>query len=204
MGWFIPRADGTANQVIETDGAGALSFVTPSGGAWAYLGIVTATGAATVDFESLISATYDNYQIVCNGFSPDGDSVDVNLRVGTGGTPTYQTSAYSWGYARTTELGTASLAGSASDGDIKLMNSMGTDAVDASDGVINVFNANDASYPTNITWDLSGGGGGGVGELMRWHGGGRWETATAITALRVMATSGNISGVFRLYGQVLA
>ena len=30
--WTLPSADGTSGQVLQTDGSGALSFTTPSGG----------------------------------------------------------------------------------------------------------------------------------------------------------------------------
>ena len=48
-GLTFPPADGTAGQVIETDGAGVLSFVTPSGGDFLPLAGGTMTGNIVFD-----------------------------------------------------------------------------------------------------------------------------------------------------------
>ena len=48
-GLIYPTADGTAGQVIETDGAGVLSFVTPSGGDFLPLAGGTMTGNIVFD-----------------------------------------------------------------------------------------------------------------------------------------------------------
>ncbi len=48
-GLTFPTADGTAGQVIETDGAGVLTFVTPSGGAFLPLAGGTMTGNIVFD-----------------------------------------------------------------------------------------------------------------------------------------------------------
>ena len=49
LGLTFPTADGTAGQVIETDGAGVLSFVTPSGGDFLPLAGGTMTGNIVFD-----------------------------------------------------------------------------------------------------------------------------------------------------------
>jgi hypothetical protein len=51
-GLTFPTADGTAGQVIETDGAGVLTFVTPSGGAFLPLAGGTMTGNIVFDGSS--------------------------------------------------------------------------------------------------------------------------------------------------------
>ena len=75
-GLTFPTADGTAGQVIETDGAGVLSFVTPSGGDFLPLAGGTMTGAIVFDGTSgqyISKGTFDtsrggNYgiSIVCS------------------------------------------------------------------------------------------------------------------------------------------
>ena len=75
-GLTFPTSDGTAGQVIETDGAGVLSFVTPSGGDFLPLAGGTMTGAIVFDGTSgqyISKGTFDtsrggNYgiSIVCS------------------------------------------------------------------------------------------------------------------------------------------
>jgi hypothetical protein len=53
-------AVGTAGQVLQTNGAGAPTWVTPAGGNWILLQTNAFTSAATVDFSNM-SSTYDLY-----------------------------------------------------------------------------------------------------------------------------------------------
>lgn len=92
----LPSADGTSGQVIQTNGSGTLSFVTPAGGSWTYLSSVTASNSATVDVETTFSSTYDMYAIVVTGFRSQNDGVDLRGRYkisGSYATANYQTFA---------------------------------------------------------------------------------------------------------------
>ena len=54
-------AIGTSGQVLQTNGAAAPTWVTPSGGGTVYISTITATAASTVSFTSVINSTYDDY-----------------------------------------------------------------------------------------------------------------------------------------------
>ena len=62
---------GSSGQVLTSQGSGsAPQWATPAGGAWRHLATRTASSATTVEFTSLISATYTNYVLI-------GDNVRV-------------------------------------------------------------------------------------------------------------------------------
>lgn len=92
--WTLPSADGTANQVLQTNGSGTLSFATPSSGAIVYLSTVTASNSATLDIETTFDSTYDMYMIVVSGLRSASDSVDLKARLKVGGS--YQTTSYAY------------------------------------------------------------------------------------------------------------
>ena len=62
--YTLPAADGSASQVLQTDGAGALSFATPSSSALIFISSATASSSASLTFTSL-------------GLSPKIDFVDT-------------------------------------------------------------------------------------------------------------------------------
>jgi len=80
---LFPDADGSANQVIETNASGVLSFVTPSagGGAMNFVGTVIATDDATIGVSGMDSA-YDHYVIIGSDLLPASDGVIAQFRLG--------------------------------------------------------------------------------------------------------------------------
>lgn len=120
-GLKYPTADGTAGQALLSNGAGVLSFGTVSGTlpsqagnagkylttdgtnpSWAtgtgsglvYLGAVTPSAAANLDFLNGFSASYDNYVIICDGLGVAADD-SLILRLATGGSADSGSNYYS-------------------------------------------------------------------------------------------------------------
>tara|TARA_R110000824_G_scaffold388435_1_gene584002 strand:- start:640 stop:1350 length:711 start_codon:yes stop_codon:yes gene_type:complete len=79
----FPDADGSANQIIKTDGSGTLSFIAqPGGGATALLARATFTDTSSgVSFTGFDSSTYDAYQFIF--YITDTSSADRVIRVQT-------------------------------------------------------------------------------------------------------------------------
>ena len=76
-------AVGTSGQVLQTNGAGAPTWVTPGGGSWIFITTVTASAAATVDVESSFDSTYDMYVIVGVKMYASADRrLSITLKVG--------------------------------------------------------------------------------------------------------------------------
>jgi hypothetical protein len=75
-------AVGSAGQVLQTNGAGAPTWVTPGGGSWVYLSTVTASNSATVDIETTFNSTYDVYAIVVNSLvTVSASSLRVRVKI---------------------------------------------------------------------------------------------------------------------------
>jgi hypothetical protein len=87
-------AVGTSGQVLQTNGAGAPSWVTASSGALVYISTTTASGSAnTLDITTGFSSTYDDYMIIGENIRMGVNSSDsFELRLYTGGT--LRTSSY--------------------------------------------------------------------------------------------------------------
>ena len=90
-----PSADGSANQIIKTNGSGVLSFTdAPASAGWEFVSGATASGTASVTFTGM-EAGYD-YMVNCYDFVSASDNKDLYVQYGTGATPTIQTSGYSY------------------------------------------------------------------------------------------------------------
>jgi hypothetical protein len=96
--YTLPAADGSANQVLQTNGSGALSFATPSSD---YVLLSTTTvGSATnaVNITSPFTNTYKHFLVVVNNLVRDGvTGQSWGLRVYRGGS-VITSSTYSWVY----------------------------------------------------------------------------------------------------------
>lgn len=163
---------------------------------------VAASNQATVDFTGL-DDTYDAYTLVISSAKPATDDVEAWIRVGTGGTPTYQTSGYRWSFNGAI-AGTTQVGGSVSDSKIAMTQVPGaTVAVGNATGENwsgrVEFNNPEASDFMELSY--RGQYSRAVGDSIHVDGGGRYDTAGAITAIRFMFSSGNVStGRFTLYG----
>lgn len=92
----LPSADGTSGQVLQTNGSGTLSFATPSSGA-VFLASVSGTNASSFPFDTVFSATYDQYLAVVDLTVSGTNRLDWRTRRGG----SYQTTGYKYyvGYA---------------------------------------------------------------------------------------------------------
>ena len=160
-------------------------------------GSVTASGTVVLD------DTYDAYQLVISNLRPTTDDVELWLRVGTGGTPTYQATLYEWTFS-----GVSNAANDRS-GTVDSKINVGCDTA----GTGAVGNAAAESISATIMFDnpesstqykffsFQGSYYAAVGRLYGYFGGGMWVSTTAITAVRIMFESGTIaSGRASLYG----
>jgi len=107
--YTLPASDGSASQVLQTNGAGALSFATPSAGALVLLSTVTASNSATMDIETTFSSTYDKYLISVTGLvcQTDGQQLQMLLKIGG----TYVTTSTYVTFENRTQSSTSTFAG---------------------------------------------------------------------------------------------
>lgn len=163
----------------------------------------TASSSATLDFTTFISSTYDDYMIEGVALVMATDNIDFRVQVGTGGGPTYDTgNNYQWartgfgtGAVATTDSGTTGAGARIANGiDTSLTAfaflSFRLNAHNLQSTSLNKILLGETYFLDNST------------NAMFSRFGGIWTTAgTAVTALRFLASSGNIaSGTIRIYG----
>jgi hypothetical protein len=167
---------------------------------WDLISTGTASSSSTIDFTGLSSA-YSIYKIVYYDVLPATNSVSFRIRVGTGGTPTYDTgSNYGWAYVYA-QNGASGGGGTNPDTSISLINAtVSNNSTRAVSGDITIYNPSQSTtyhtidYNFNMLNDSTG-------LITRTLGQGTYKSTTAITAIRLYMSSGNIaSGVFKLYG----
>ena len=104
----LPNTDGSAGQVMKTDGSGNLSFgAATDTNDFVKLQAATGTsGVAALLFQNLDVTTYRTFKIVLSGYPVD-DGADLRLRVLDGST--YKTGAgtYNWSQTGTNGAGNA-------------------------------------------------------------------------------------------------
>ena len=101
----LPNADGSANQVLKTDGSGNLSWVTPD-----YVKLASASGnldAYELTFDNLDVATYRSFDLI-GVFQPNNDGETLRLRYRTGGASGSNVSAggYNYGWSEKKDANT--------------------------------------------------------------------------------------------------
>jgi hypothetical protein len=80
--WTLPNADGSANQVIKTDGSGALSWTTPSSGAVTAINNATANelvtiGSTTTELDAEGNLTFDGSTLAVTGDATISDDLGL-------------------------------------------------------------------------------------------------------------------------------
>lgn len=163
--------------------------------------------SATIDFTGL-DDTYEAYEVRMSNIRPETDQVELRLRVGTGATPTYQADAtdYYW-QTQTMSGGVSAINADAADNEMVLTFAAGASALGdaAGEGLSGVvrFGNPAAAHLHNFSWMGTYRDSAGVPRPF-WGGGG-YETAEAITAIRFLMSADDIeSGRFSLYGYVKA
>ena len=195
--YTLPAADGSANQILQTNGSGALSFATPSTGALVYLSTVTASSSATVDVETTFNSTYRAYLIIGTGVLCSSSS-PLNCRLKIGGS--YITTA-SYAYSRhdlRTDITSYESSSDTGGSAVPLTGSLSTSR--SADFIMTVYFPSDTVSEKMFDWRFAPGrlnnnvSTGSVGYASNTN-------TDALTGVRFYFTTGNVaSGEFRLYG----
>jgi len=195
-----PTADGSANQFLQTDGAGQLSFAEAGGGAWEFISGQSASNDATIDFTSFINDTdFDDYVFIYDNVLPVTDGTDFRMRASIdNGSNFLTTNEYT--YVRTTGTAASIVQNSGTGGDrFELANtSLGNAANEGTSGQLFLHKPsatrNTMVHARGVAYDT-------IGVITRVATGGEIITTSAVNAIRFYMASGNIaSGDFRLYG----
>ena len=185
---------GTSGQFLQSNGASAPSWVTASAGALTLLSTVTASASATVDIETTFSSTYDAYLLYVVNLTPATAGTIIYARLKIGGS--YITSgSYTYAMNRSNDASGYLSDNSAGDTTIRLSNNCSLGQM-----TINIYSPSNTTKSKMINWQ-------GVSVTstpnIAFANGVAYVTGTtaAMTGIRILADSGNItSGTFRLYG----
>lgn len=191
--------DAAAGKFLKADG----TFAVPSGssGALALLEQHTASNSATLDFTTGISATYDTYIFELVDVQAATSTANLLMRVGTGGTPTYQSGAsdYNWASQVSNSAAVSAALGSGGTTAIELAASCGSGATDAVVGTVKLFNPASTTFHKRFTYHIFYANS--AGTFSQRPGGGSYVSTTAVTAIRFLMSAGNIAaGTIRMYG----
>jgi hypothetical protein len=188
-------AAGTSGNVLTSQGAGAPIWQTPSSGAFILLSTVTASGAATADIETTFNGTYDNYVIFASRVRVGTFNADLWCRMKLGGS--YLSGAGNYNYTLA-NIPATTYAGSRNT-DTKIL--LASTLEDTQENQFQVFlsNPTGTTYKKPISWEGSFSNAG-TGNRSLVVGAGCSEVVTALTGIRIMASTGTITGTFRLYG----
>ncbi len=199
-GW-TRLAAGTTGKMLQTRSTG-------NDPQWAFPGKVliqtqTASASSTLDFTTGLDDTYDAFLIELSNIVPGTDDSQLQMLVGTGGGPTYQTSSYQWSATQHIAGAVGNIGGSA-QAFMGLTTSSSTDAVGSASGehysgTVSFDNPEATIYP-----------------IFRFQGAyiraasnnvvsvvgcGCYFSSTAITGIRFKFSAGTIaSGRISLYG----
>ncbi len=166
----------------------------------------TASSSATIDFIGLTS-TYSSYKVVVSGVYPATNNAVLWMRIGTGGTPTYQSGASDYAYTSSVipyaQIGGASgsVGGYASVADTKIVlsNPIKNAVLRPYNAEIKFYDPSQSASYHNIraeacAWDSDT-------YLEGFFLNASYLSATSITAIRFLMSTGNIAGgTFKLYG----
>jgi hypothetical protein len=193
---------------VGTDTAAILDFEIPQGadgaaggaGSWQTVETHTASTSASLDFTTGITGSHDEYELTLRGMVPSSSSVDMELRYSTDGGSTWLSSGYRWvTFERGSDLANGAVNGcNQSNSDSKIIvnrnnatttwsNSTGNSL----NGVLRFYNLNSSSLYKMMEGSLiikfSG------GQILLITTGGGLDNATAVNALQIKASSGNIA-----------
>ena len=160
-----------------------------------------ASTSATLDFTTFISSTYDTYIFKFVTIVPATSTAILQMRMGTGGGPTYDTGA-NYG----SQLFRHSFNASALSGADSGATSIALTTAWLSAGNHPIAGSLELYDPQNATWYKWVSGkfvypDSGISNMAVSEMGGEYLVATAITAVRFFMSSGNItSGMIRVYG----
>jgi len=170
------------------------TFLGLTSAGWEFVSSQTISNASSADFENFASG-YD-YHLSVYDYNAASDNTDLYLRFGTGGTPTYQSSNYSF-VTYGTQGGAFTTDQNASASQCRLSpQGMGTGANEVVHFEVTIRNPADSGSNTF----MSGEGGGrhqSAGSSLGFNFSGNRQVDEAVTAVRIFQSSGNIdSGKF--------
>ena len=174
-----------------------------AGGAWNLITTITASDTATVEFTSSIDSTYGMYVIQFYGAAPASTNGYMRIRMSKDGGSNWEDDAGDYDYAGEGKTAAGEEVQSVSTGQTYIICD-GHDQADFGDashsGVGEIYIANPSSTTTFTLVMTRRACVSGDDSSMVGHGSGFLNDDGAVNAIQIYFSTGNISGVFKLYG----
>lgn len=189
---------GSSGQVLTSAGTGVAPTWAGVSSGLVLLSTVTASASATVDIENTFNSTYDAYLIVASGVTFSVSSQNLLARMKLGGSYLAGT-GYSY-HSQYTDSGSNAYVATASTAGSSFFVAYGTSdtAGESCSFNMNIYNPSSTTIKKMANWS------GGIFSTSSKHtnifGSGNNTSTSALTGIRFLASSGNITGNFRLYG----
>ena len=196
---YASAVDTLAKLTIGTDGQ-VLQVATdipswgasPGGSGIVYLATATAAASATLEFTSLIDATYNSYLFIYDHIYPASDGVIFTMRTSTDGGVSYSSTGGDY------QSQLINVTAATTTTEISVSAEVGNVANETMSGQTTLINPSGAAYAT--TYSI-GGGKGSDGTLKAFHGAGMRLSAADVDAVQFLFKTGNIaSGTIKMYG----
>ena len=194
----LPPNDGNVDQFLKTDGNGVTTWsdIPASGGAWTYISEVVSTSSTTVDFSNVFTSTYDNYRIVANNVGGNTSDIDYEASLEfSGSTGSY--TGYNY-YVRLNGNNTSTYLYGGGGVFTRYQNNTGSVAQRAN-FVVDILNPRSTDAKHAYIWGSGYSGWGNI-PVNIIHTVLQNYTTTEQTGIRFQASSGTMTGTFRLYG----
>ena len=194
-------APGTTGNVLTSDGT-TWTSVAAAGGAWNFITSVTGSVSATIDLESSYDSTYAMYAIVGEGMFSSTNSTKVQILLKIGGS---YVAATSYRYAAGgLDSSSATLSADVGNSSAVIETSNDNTLSNASDTTANIIvyipNPSSTTLYKTAFGQVFGGNGDNDAIWSQFVGFARGAATSALTGVRFKASSGNLTGTFRLYG----
>jgi hypothetical protein len=187
--------------ITVTNGAGSITIASSGGGGGlTWLASATASTSSVINFNNILSSTYDNYLIVGENIVPDTSSNALEVQIGVGATPTYETSNYNGSGIASDDSSIDAYTSSSSyfliGGSVAEWNDTSTNTGSI---FLQITNINNASNYKTLTGQA-----GFYNETPTYSTviiSQAWLQATVLTSIRFQMNAGNIlTGTFKIYG----
>jgi len=197
-------APGTSGNILTSNGTTWASATPAGGGAWTFLGSVSASNSSTVELSAIFSSTYDVYAVTCSNLfiATLGASLYMQFKIGG----VYMTSSYSMHLHSSAQGSTAyaAIAPASFPAQITVLSDMGNDTWDSAGFVMYFYGPANASTSKvrPVSWTGVNTKNSTAGAQMAF-GAGTYTGGTVgpIEAVKFYMSTGNISsGTFRVYG----
>ena len=175
------------------------------GGSYVLLATKQANANTSIDFNNMLSSTYDQYRLTITGLRPAGNNSTIGVRVGNGNTPTYQATGYLWGARWQSPTTGIDIGSTANSNTTAILISAPADAgvyngTAAAFGAEIKFMGGNFNAPLTVSYEstyISA-----IGFVtINQRGGGVWNNNQVVTSVQVVPSNANItSGNFALYG----